>query len=199
MNETPMLIALAASAAVLTFTAIGGASYGIKSASAASGDRPAAVGNQPATKEELAELAAVALMYSGEYVQASQPTYYVDADTFDIPTHIAKGWTVPVRVRLKNVNAPELKSFKCPKERDLALQSLAFVKQVMGAADAKIMLTEKAGNDRYDRYLATVSVNGMDLGQMLIKAGLARPWTETHEGQTAMYWCEDRSAAIRPK
>jgi endonuclease YncB( thermonuclease family) len=191
MTETPMLIVLAASAAVLTFTAIGGGPPSpIRSAEAAD-KRPAAVGNQPATKEELAELAAVALMYSGEYVQASQPTYYVDADTFDIPTHIAKGWTVPVRVRLKNVNAPELKSFKCPKERDLAIQSMAFVKQVMGAADARIMLTEKAGNDRYDRYLATVSVNGMDLGEMLIKAGLARPWTETHEGQTAMYWCQN--------
>lgn len=203
MNETPALTVLAASFAVLTFTAIGGGPPSpIKAAEAseqamqvAAIELRRAVSNKPPTKRELAELAAVVLLYGGPQVSASKPTYFVDADTFDIPTHIANGWTVPVRLRLKNVNAPESYRPKCKRERELAAQAVAFVTEALSKPGAEIRLTEKEGNDDYARYLGQITVNGKDLGQMLLEHDppLARPWTEAHEGQTAMYWCENNT------
>ena len=38
-------------------------------------------------------------------------------------------------------------------------------------------------------------VDGEDLGEMLVNAGLARVWTKDYQGQTKMYWCENQSGS----
>ena len=122
-------------------------------------------------------------------VEASKPTYYVDADTFELNVHPFAGWTFPVRVRVMNANAPEKKG-ECSRESELSALATKLTKELLSTPGAKIELSSLGGFDRYDRYLATVTVNGSDLGEELVDAGLARPWTEKYEGQTKQFWCQ---------
>ena len=122
-------------------------------------------------------------------VPAGNPVRYVDADTFDLPIHPYDGWTIPVRIRLINANAPETRSPKCAREKALAGEATAMVKKLLSDPGAKIELSVLGGFDEYDRYLAAVTVNGNDLGETLVDAGLARVWTEEYQGQTKQYWC----------
>lgn len=44
---------------------------------------------------------------------------------------------------------------------------------------------ERHGKDRYDRTLAIISVAGEDVGDILVREGLARYWPDGPE-----FWCE---------
>jgi endonuclease YncB( thermonuclease family) len=140
----------------------------------------------------LRDLTGVVLASTGERVPAKSPHYYVDGDTFDLVVSPFPRWEVPLRVRLMNVNTPETRSPKCAGEKELARQATAFVKATMSKPGAVIELSTLGGYDEFNRYLATVTVDGEDLGEMLVDRGLARPWTEKHEGQTKMYWCQSQ-------
>ena len=63
------------------------------------------------------------------------------------------------------------------------------MKAIFSDPSAKIALSVLGGFDDYSRYLAAVTVNEQDLGEMLVDAGLARPWTDNYEGQTKDFWC----------
>lgn len=139
---------------------------------------------------KLRDLVGVVFAYTGERVPAAEPYYYVDADTFDLQTKPFPNWSVPLRIRLMNVNTPEVRASKCPREKELANKATAFVKSALSKPGAKIELSSLGGFDDYNRYLATVTVDGEDLGEMLVDAGLARVWTDKYEGQTKMYWCD---------
>lgn len=126
-------------------------------------------------------------------IDASTPTHYVDADTFELPVHPFKGWTFSLRVRVQNANAPEKKG-NCSHETELAALATELTKELLSERGAKIQLSSLGGFDRYGRYLATVTVNGNDLGEELVDAGLARPWTEKYEGQTKQFWCGKKAS-----
>lgn len=123
-------------------------------------------------------------------VPAGAPTHFVDGDTFDLPLRPFKGWTTPVRIRLINANTPETRSPKCPEEKSLGLLATAKTKSLLSAPNARIALSVLGGFDDYDRYLAAVTVNEVDLGEILVDAGLARVWTDDYEGQSKDYWCK---------
>jgi micrococcal nuclease len=188
MSRNLPLIAITALAAIATFSANSYVASGLSIAAVAAQPKEASPA-EAAQKTRLRDLAGVVLAYTGERVAASAPTYYVDADTFDLPLHPFKGWTVPVRIRLMNVNAPETRSPKCAREKQLAAEAKMRVKAIMDKPGAKIELSTLGGYDEYDRYLATVTIDGNDLGETLVDAGLARVWTEKHQGQTKDYWC----------
>lgn len=90
------------------------------------------------------------------------------------------------KVRIANIDAPELPgSPRCdprqlrgganPSWCDYALgeQSRDAVRAIVGAGRVQI---ERQGVDRFGRTLATVSVNGRDVGEYLVARGLARRW-----------------------
>ncbi len=147
------------------------------------------------TTVNIRDLVGVVMAYTGERVPAEAPFYYVDADTFDLQTKPFKNWSVPLRIRLMNVNTPEVRTPKCPYEKQLANKATDFVKSALSKPGAVIELSTLGGFDDYNRYLATVTVDGKDLGEMLVDAGLARVWTDKYEGQTKMYWCEKQSGS----
>ena len=86
----------------------------------------------------------------------------VDGDTF---------WTNGEKVRIADIDAPEIHG-RCDYETKLA------------AASRDRLLTllhqpfelQRQGKDRYGRTLANVSVNGRDIGMILVHEGLARVW-----------------------
>ena len=135
------------------------------------------------------DILGVVMAMGPEVVPASAPFYIVDGDTFDVLIRPKKRWELPLRIRVKNVNTPETRNYKCARERNLARQAKEFVTAELMKPGAEIVLTDLDGFDDNGRYLAQVQVNGADLGEMLIKEGLARRWTEVYEGQTKDFWC----------
>ena len=185
--------ALTLGAMIAAAAAFHGISYtGIAAYAASKAEAKTEAKGLPAapTTVNMRDLLGVVFAYTGERVPAEAPYYYVDADTFDITTKPFKGWQVPLRIRLRNVNTPEVRTPKCAYEKELANKATAFVKSVLSKPGAVIELTSLGGFDDYNRYLATVTVDGHDLGEMLVDAGLARVWTVDYQGQTKMYWCE---------
>lgn len=95
----------------------------------------------------------------------------VDGDTL---------WVGREKVRLANIDAPEIHG-QCAAETARAVR----------ARDRLLSLTSRgfqirrAGQDRYGRTLATLSVGGRDVGRQLVAEGLARRWAGRRQP-----WCQ---------
>ena len=113
----------------------------------------------------------------------------IDGDTFDAKVRLfpsSRGAMETVeRIRLRNVGTPETKHrAKCDRERELGDKATAFTASFLnGPITLTVDWNRPRGN--FGRVLATVSVDGMDLGEALISAGLAKKW----QGGRAD-WCE---------
>ncbi len=113
------------------------------------------------------KISMVALLWPA--VLAAEPaiTGVVDGDTF---------WAVvdqPVRVRLKNAHAPDFyPRAACDREVTLAGEARQFVKDRIGSA-LRVQVTTSGAHDHWNRPLVIVTIDGRDLGALLIEAGLA--------------------------
>lgn len=102
--------------------------------------------------------------------QPAQVVRIIDGDTF------AYGGET---VRIENIDAPE----KSPRALCLAEARLAVIAEkelgeVMGSEWGASPVIERTGTDRYGRVLAKVRLaSGDDVGEAMIAAGLAEPWT----------------------
>lgn len=102
----------------------------------------------------------------------------IDGDTFDMDGE---------RVRIANIDAPELHTGKCDAEKRLARLAKRRLTELLGDGDVSVVPGDPADGrlrDRHGRLLATVKLGGADIGEMLIGEDLARPWT----GRRAP-WC----------
>jgi len=109
--------------------------------------------------------------------------YIYDADTFFIACESCMNKKRGVRVL--GVDAPEIKG-KCKWEKHVARQAKRFtVGKLRAAQNIELVVNTKRRYDRYNRLLASVLINGIDLGQMLLDAGLARPYS----GGKRKGWC----------
>lgn len=97
----------------------------------------------------------------------------VDGDTLDCAGR---------RVRLANIDAPELNG-RCPSEIQMAER--AKLAAMIALADAPVRVVPDGGKDRYGRLLARATVDGKDLGGVLVAQGLARPYA----GGARKSWC----------
>ena len=124
---------------------------------------------------------------------------FLDGDTFDLMAkEYGRSWTVlKVRIRVKNINAPEVRSPKCAAEKQRAVMATDFVVRTLTAPGAVIEITDKDEFDKDGRYLARVLVNGKDLGEMMMAHNppLAREWTDEYEGQQKTFWCTSQASA----
>jgi micrococcal nuclease len=82
------------------------------------------------------------------------------------------GDTTRAKFRIANIDAPEIEG-KCTYERQLAIKAREFTRAWLDKGHVTIR-TE--GLDRYGRVLARMERSGEDLGEALIRAGLARKW-----------------------
>ena len=105
-------------------------------------------------------------------------TIVIDGDTIVMDkTHI----------RIANIDAPEIGHPKC--DAELRLGEVARRRMVELLESGEIVIhpgdpQDGRLKDRYGRTLATVTVDGRDVGKILIAEGLARPWTGRR-----MPWC----------
>lgn len=87
---------------------------------------------------------------------------------------------LPIRVR--GVDTPEIRG-QCSYEKEAAIRARDFTRQHLKSA--KQIRLEDVGQDRYQRVLATVYVDGNDLAQTLIDNQLGRQWKGRRES-----WCD---------
>lgn len=99
-----------------------------------------------------------------------------DGDTFTLAGE---------KVRVSNIDTPELFSPHCDAERRLARLARARLAQLLGDGSG-VTLEREAKPDRYGRTLARVSVSGLDVGETLISDGLAAQW----EGRRHNWCCQ---------
>ena len=91
-------------------------------------------------------------------------------------------------IRIANIDAPETDQAKCDAERRLGLVAK---RRLQGLLDNGIMEIEVGDpgsgrvTDRYGRTLALVTVDGRDVGEILIAEGLARRWNGKRRP-----WCD---------
>ena len=117
------------------------------------------------------------------YMYNCKITRVVDGDTFD--TLIALGFNISHtgRVRMLGIDTPVSRPRNL-KEKELGLASKQFLKDKIAEAPITsgkrrrdIMIkTTKEGRGKFGRILATLYVGGVDINQLMIDAGHARPY-----------------------
>jgi endonuclease YncB( thermonuclease family) len=106
-----------------------------------------------------------------------------DGDSFSVQAQVWPGTVVSVSIRVRGVDAPELRS-RCPFERRLARRSRAELAGLL--ANGGIRLTNIGGDKYYGRVLADITLDdGSDLAQVLLDTGFVRPYA----GKARKRWC----------
>ena len=108
-------------------------------------------------------------------VEGRRVNCVVDGDTF---------WFQRQKVRVADVNAPELSPPRCEAERRSGMAAKQMLFALLNAGPFTLAPADRDA-DRYGRKLRIVLRNGQSIGEMLIAAKLARPWTGSRRG-----WCD---------
>jgi endonuclease YncB( thermonuclease family) len=96
----------------------------------------------------------------------------IDGDTLLVRARVWLDLEVITRVRLRDVNAPELRA-RSEEERERAQAARTFVAALTEGATLQL---SEIGQDKYGgRVVARVAVDGADLGAALLAEGHARP------------------------
>jgi micrococcal nuclease len=98
----------------------------------------------------------------------------VDGDTI---------WLGREKVRIADINTPELSDPRCTSERQLALRARDRLHELLNAGPVEIRSIDR-DEDRYGRKLRTLHRDGRSLGDTLVSEGLAHRW----QGQRQS-WC----------
>ena len=112
--------------------------------------------------------------------------YVLDGDTFAASVNVAPDIAISVRVRLINVDTPELKG-ECPAEINLANQAKLRATDLLPKGTIVDLQ-----NIKDDKYLGRIDANvilpdGRDLGDVLVSEGLAR----RYDGGKRNGWCKN--------
>jgi endonuclease YncB( thermonuclease family) len=108
----------------------------------------------------------------------------IDGDTFEIEGTYIFNKVLPLKVRVRGIDTPEIKG-KCQKERDLAIKAKNFTEQFL---KNKNVVIDNIDWDKYGgRILAEVEVDNINLAQTLIKQKLA---VEYYGKGKKFNWCK---------
>lgn len=99
----------------------------------------------------------------------------VDGDTF---------WFAGTKVRLADIDAPELSPPRCEAERIKGEAAQQRLRDLLNAGSFSL-ITGARDTDQYGRSLRTVTRQGRSIGEMLVAEGLVRRW----EGPRRS-WCD---------
>jgi endonuclease YncB( thermonuclease family) len=107
----------------------------------------------------------------------------VDGDTFEARVHLEPGLDLKARVRLRGIDAPELKA-SCPEELQMAEAASAALRGLLGEGNVAIF---NIGPDKYSgRVVADVATkNTASVSAALLAAGHARSYGGGHRSG----WC----------
>lgn len=121
--------------------------------------------------------------------------FVIDGDTVSINQE---------RIRLDGIDAPELKG-KCANEKALARKAqyrlaelidgsrLLVARTPVGARKGEFGMEQRFKSDRYGRTLAPLIADGHDVGEAILREGLARKWTKKWDGRDEP-WCQGKQS-----
>ena len=110
-----------------------------------------------------------------------------DGDTVEVDAHIWPQQTVRVAVRLRGIDAPELRAH-CPSEKTAALAAKTRLAALL--APGGVTLTNISGDKYFGRVLAEISAaGGADIGRILLHEGLV----VSYGGKARRNWCKGLS------
>ena len=109
----------------------------------------------------------------------------IDGDTFEAKVHLWPGLDVTTRVRLRGIDAPELKA-RCAEERSKAEAARNALKAMLDQGEVGVM---RVTLDKYGgRVVADASTHATpNVSTALLNAGLARPYS----GGRRQSWCAE--------
>jgi len=113
-------------------------------------------------------------------------------DLSDADSGYIRGIEPQIHFRLHNVDAPEDRSpnqrggAKCLEEQAMGDAAGAYARELVQGATIEI--TARYGPDRYQREVIDLSINGEDMGALLIAAGHAGFW-DYDGGDPNPDWC----------
>ncbi|WP_448953031.1 thermonuclease family protein [Labrys neptuniae] len=97
--------------------------------------------------------------------------YVIDGDTVEFHGE---------RIRISNIDAPEIGKFDCEFERQLGLAARDVMTEALAGQQVTITRETKTNGDikldRYRRTLATLANREGDIGRQMISAHVALPW-----------------------
>lgn len=99
----------------------------------------------------------------------------VDGDTL---------WHSGVKVRIADIDTPEIGSPKCAYERELGEKATNRLIELINAAPFEMRAWQGRDEDKYGRKLRVLVRNGMSIGDVLVSEGLAHTWSGRKEP-----WC----------
>ncbi|MGL4440750.1 MAG: thermonuclease family protein [Bosea sp. (in: a-proteobacteria)] len=107
----------------------------------------------------------------------------VDGDTVEARVHVWMGQEVVTRIRLKDIDAPEVTG-ACGPERERAIAARDRLAELVHGAG--IVLADVRPDKYFGRVVARVVMSdGQDAGAILLSEGLARPY----RGGRRQSWC----------
>ncbi|MCR4917699.1 MAG: thermonuclease family protein [Alphaproteobacteria bacterium] len=114
--------------------------------------------------------------------------YVIDGDTFAAVVNLEPDVEISVRVRLRNVDTPEI-SGECEYERNMAQAAKLRLGQII-----PVGTVVQLENIKDDKYLGRIDANvitpnGHDISELLISEGLGRKYS----GGRRKPWCENIS------
>ncbi len=106
-----------------------------------------------------------------------------DGDTLEVEAHVWPLQTVTVAVRLRGIDAPELRG-RCEAERTVARHARERLAELVG--DGPVQLRRVTGDKYFGRVLADLASSGEpDIGARLLREGLV----EAYDGGRRRDWC----------
>ena len=106
---------------------------------------------------------------------AKRITCVVDGDTI---------WFEGEKIRIMGCDTPEPTTDICGGEREKLLAAQA-TQRLIDLLNSRDFSLERHGLDRYDRRLANLLIDGVNVADILVSEGLARTWPDGPE-----FWCE---------
>ena len=98
----------------------------------------------------------------------------VDGDTI---------WLAGAKIRVADINTPEIASPQCAAERRLGERATVRLQALLEAGPFEVRAGQR-DEDRHGRKLRTFHRDGQSLGDILVAEGLAHPWNGNRES-----WC----------
>lgn len=99
----------------------------------------------------------------------------VDGDTL---------WTAGVKVRIADIDAPEIGKPQCASEKALGERATVRLIELVNSGPFAMQSWPGRDEDRYGRKLRVLVQDGRSLGDILVSEGLARTWTGKRQP-----WC----------
>ena len=108
----------------------------------------------------------------------------LDGDTFETRVHVWPGIDITTKVRLRGIDAPELRA-RCPDERVKAEAARDALAAMLNEGDLMVL---RVGLDKYGgRVLADAATRSVpDISTAMLATGLARPYG----GGKRQTWCD---------